>query len=268
MRAILAKYVTLVFITLAGFVQFVACGAQMYQVSLEEDHDVTQLPAASQDPSSERYGLHSTEGWRELPIHFKVGQMVTEDQEAGLKEAMRIWEVAVGKKLFVYDGKHQADGGSFEGLYGSLEDQINGNYLNPDWGKTKKSQAVLATTVWDVNQANQDEIVAADIHFNSQYYLIGDAYELLYEAETQREVVDMVTLGLHELGHKLGLTHVSAEYDKHSIMNPTLYIGEGMANRYLSCGDVKRIQSIYGCAGEACDQEATCAKLSGVVEFQ
>ncbi|MDD9950929.1 MAG: hypothetical protein OXT67_05125, partial [Zetaproteobacteria bacterium] len=65
-----------------------------------------------------------------------------------------------------------------------------------------------------------------------------------------------------------GLTHVSSEYDPDSIMNPTLFIGEGMANRYLSCGDIERIQLIYGCEGDACDQEATCKKLSGVVTLE
>jgi hypothetical protein len=40
-------------------------------------------------------------------------------------------------------------------------------------------------------------------------------------------------------------------------MNPSIMIGEGLANRYLSQGDVERIQKIYGCLGSACDIEAT-----------
>ncbi|MDD9951473.1 MAG: matrixin family metalloprotease, partial [Zetaproteobacteria bacterium] len=230
MRSIVSKYITLVTIVLMAFFQFVACGAQMYQVSLEEDHDVEMVPAGSTDPASDRYGLHSMEGWRELPIHIRVGQKITPEQEEGLLRALAIWEQAVGKKLFVYDGKDDTTGDTFKDLYSSLGDEVNGQYLNESWEKTKKSRAVLATTVWDVGPTNQDEIVAADIHFNGEYYAIGDAYEMMYDETDNRELVDMTTLSLHEAGHLLGLTHVSSEYDPDSIMNPNLFIGEGMAN--------------------------------------
>jgi hypothetical protein len=45
-------------------------------------------------------------------------------------------------------------------------------------------------------------------------------------------------------------------------MNPTLFIGEGLSNRRLSEGDIKRVQSIYGCEGIACNVEAVLALIN------
>ena len=246
--------------TVVMFLNF-ACGAQMYQASLEEDHDKTKVPDYAKNPDSQYYGVHATEGWHNLPIPFKTGFALTADQKDGLNECIGMWESAVGKKLFKYLGPDDKTGDSFDDLYSSLSDTTNGHYLDTDWDKTGKSNMVLATTIWDTSSRNVDQIFTADIRFNTQHYIIGDSFSLLPSANDPREVVDMTTLCLHELGHMLGLTHVSKNYDRLSIMNPTIYIGEGLANRNLSCGDIKRIQQIYGCAGEACDQEATCAKF-------
>src|SRR5690606_27656345 len=92
-----------------------------------------------------------------------------------------------------------------------------------------------------------------------QYYQIGDAYSLKYEEG--REVVDMETLALHELGHLLGLAHIGREHDPDSIMVPEVYIGEGLTHRRLSAEDVRRVQRIYGCTGTACDIEKTMALI-------
>jgi hypothetical protein len=76
-----------------------------------------------------------------------------------------------------------------------------------------------------------------------------------------RELVDMQSLATHELGHLLGLAHVDEKYDSSSIMNPSIFIGEGMAMRSLSVGDIQRIQKIYGCQGSSCNAEATARSI-------
>ena len=63
----------------------------------------------------------------------------------------------------------------------------------------------------------------------------------------------MQSLAIHELGHLLGLAHVEEGVDPVSVMNPSLFIGEGLTARKLSRGDITRIQTIYGCEGSACD---------------
>lgn len=241
---------------------FVACGAQMYKVSLEDDHG-SRLDGRKDFAAETRtlpYGLHAPGGWVKLPIQFKIGTDLTPDQLRGLQRAMATWEGAVGKKLFSYQGIHSGTtGDSFPDLYSSLNDQINGNYLDEHWDKTGKSPVVLATTIWDNEPNNPDKILTADIRFNSDYYSIGDS--LTTKSDGQREVVDMQTLALHELGHLLGLAHIDANVDSQSIMNPSVFIGEGLANRRLSKGDLQRIQKIYGCEGDSCNIEKTVSIL-------
>lgn len=254
------RYMTLVGCTITLFVLFVACGAQFYKVSVDNDLQEERINAAATNPDSPTYGLHAPNGWNKLPIHFRVGFKLDKEQHAGVTNAITTWETAVGKKLFVFDGVHaDVDGDSFKDLYGSLDDLINGTYIDFNWTKTGKAEAVLATTIWENTSADAMTIATSDIHFNLQHYKIGDSYVLT--AEGTREVVDMQSLSLHELGHLLGLAHMKPSIDNYSIMNPSLYIGEGMANRRLSEGDITRIQKIYGCKDPACDIAATLAKI-------
>jgi hypothetical protein len=226
----------------------------MYKVSLEEDHGA-RLDGRRDFSAENRqlpYGLHAPGGWTQLPIQFRIGNDLTPDQFKGLQRAMNTWESAIGKKLFAYQGIHQGTtGDSFPDLYSSLNDHVNGHYLDEHWSKTGKPPIVLATTIWDNDPGDPDKIVTADIRFNSDYYNIGDS--LASRNKTDKEMVDMQTLALHELGHLLGLAHIDANVDPQSIMNPSVYIGEGLANRRLSKGDIQRIQKIYGCVGEACN---------------
>ena len=255
------KYIALVGSTLLIFTNFVACGAQMYQVSMRGDHDTQRSHPDAHNPKSNRYGLHASHGWVQLPIRFKVGSKMDRGQINGLRNAMTSWESAVGKKLFEFGGVHQnVEGDSFPDLFSSLTDRVNGNYLDHDWLKTKKDDGILATTIWQNSAGDDESIETADIRYNLQHYVLGDALEM--RKKDTREVVDMESLALHELGHLLGLTHIEADVDSQSIMNPVLYVGEGLINRRLSVGDLERVQRIYGCDGSACDVEKTVQKIS------
>ena len=244
---------TLVF----SFVNFVACGSQLYQVSVKDDLDTTRVRQANpqyNDPESTLYGIHAASGWRSLPISFQLGTDMDYNQKQELMAAMQKWEWATGKSLFEFKGTHPGTkGDTFKDLFSSLGDEINGHYIDADWDKTSKPTYVLATTIWN-NTNDYSEIATADIRFNSQHYVIGDS--LLVESEADRQVVDMQSLAIHELGHLLGLAHVDEEIDPISVMNPSLFIGEGLTSRKLSRSDIARIQTIYGCEGAACDIDA------------
>ena len=246
----------------AAFTNFIACGAQMYKASLKGDHqEPSETQAAnSTDPSSPEFGLHAPSGWTSLPIIYKSDATMSKVQLMAMQAAMHTWEVATGKTLFKYGGVHTSiTGDSFSDLYSSLRDQVNGQYLDEHWKKTGKQTQVLATTIWNNPNNGYQSIDAADIRYNEENYFIADS--LKESPIDQREIVDMQSLATHELGHFLGLAHVSEDYDNTSIMNPSIMIGVGLATRSLSVGDVKRIQKIYGCLGSACDAEATARKI-------
>ncbi len=251
------------------FGNFIACGAQMYRVSLTDDHNAAQVSIEATDPNSPAFGLHSPHGWVKLPIEFKVGNSMDPEQKSGLLAAMKTWEIATGKTLFKYIGVQDGvDGDSFPDLYSSLKDAVNGQYLDANWKKTGKPDVVLATTIWNNSTHDSAAISTADIRFNVQGYVLGNSQTLkgaYVEATGQfKDPVDMQTLALHELGHLLGLAHVSSDMDAVSIMNPYVYIGEGLTNRHVSTGDIERIQKIYGCEGAVCDVDKA---LDAVLEF-
>lgn len=236
------------------FASFIACGTQMYKVSVHEDIDATKTEAAaphSTDKTHTLYGIHASNGWNGKLIPFRFGKDMSQTQKVHLMAAMERWEWACGKKLFAFDGEDAGvTGDSFKDLYSSLSDNVNGHYLDDNWGKTGKPESVLATTIWS-NGLDTSIIAKADIRFNNQHYLIGDSMTL--KAKDNKDVVDMQSLALHELGHLLGLTHIDEASDALSIMNPALFIGEGLSSRAISRGDIERIQTIYGCEGKACD---------------
>jgi hypothetical protein len=253
------QYLILVGGLLFVFSHFIACGAKMYQVSLEGDMPEHALAPETRDPSSDAYGIHASHGWVQIPIEFRFSKTMNKDQRDGILKAMQTWEIATGRQLFKLAGFDEREGDSFGDLYSSLEDLVNGHYLDQHWGKTGKPEVVLATTIWDNDRGDTTRIKTADIRFNTEYYILGDSYTTV--ATQEREVADMQSLATHELGHKLGLAHIDQEDDPHSIMNPSLYIGEGLANRKVSRGDIVRIQKIYGCEGEACDVDATLERI-------
>lgn len=267
------RYAGLLGAVMTLFITFVACGSQLYKVSLHGDTDtsashvsgMTSSADNAQDPSSPTYGLHAPSGWSKVPMHYRVDSRMSLDQVRGLQAAMKTWELATGRSLFIYDGTSgTTTGDSFKDLYSSLNDIVNGQYLDDHWGKTGKPEQVLATTIWNNDPGDTSVIITADIRFNNQFYVFGDS--LTIKAIKGREVVDIQTLATHELGHWLGLAHMSATVDPDSIMVPSLYIGEGLSNRHVSRGDLARIQKIYGCQGTACDLDETLAKIDQLAQ--
>ena len=268
MILIIIKYFSVLCCVGLFFTNFVSCGLQFYKVSLQED-TVIDAPYDASDPNSEYYGIHATAGWQKLPISFYVGsnfenqfQLDSNEEMQGLLRAIKTWEVAVGRKLFEFKGVHKnVEGDSFKDLYSSLEDSLDGYYLDENWEKVGKSEMVLATTIWQKGGHNHDAIATSDIRFNNDFYIFGDSLTLQYDDENAREVVDMESLALHELGHLLGLAHVDEDVDAYSAMNPSMLIGHGLTARGVSKGDIERIQKIYSCQGYACNLDQVIEKL-------
>lgn len=232
---------------------YVACGAQTYRVPVHGEEGTDPAAPANVQTSGDNLmeganllGIHSQAGWsRTGPILFYTSEEMPEPVVEHLRRAMATWEAAVGKQFFVYQGVEMKSGGDFDSLYQPLDDQINGHYFDYTWAlSTNKSPSVLATTIWENSPSDVQSIVKADIRYNAEFYIFGDA--LSEYSEGKRTIVDMESLALHELGHLLGLSHVSAKDDKYSVMNPSLFIGEGMMTRKLSSMDITRVRQIYG----------------------
>lgn len=252
--------VTMVSTTLGGYV---ACGAQSYRVPVHgsEGEAAPSRPNTGNSGMSSTasatgesslaggvnlVGVHSASGWaKNLPIRFKVTDEMPAPVVEQLRKAMKSWELAVGKTLFLHEGIEKKRGAEFKELYEPLNDGQNGHYFDFNWAQaTGKPASVLATTIWENDPRDAASIVKGDIRYNAEYYIFGDA--LRDYSEGKRTIVDMESLSLHEVGHLLGLTHVSEKEDRYSVMNPSLFIGEGMMTRRLSQGDIERIRSVYG----------------------
>ncbi len=244
------------------FSGFIACGADNYQADLKED---IVLTAQAGSDSNDYYGIHAREGWINLPIPMNFGENIPEKNREQLKKAIQTWELSVGRSLFSFEGTHAGvTGDSFPDLYSSLSDDFNSQYFDFNWDKTGKNKAVLGTTIWSTPFNTTNKIVTADIRYNLQEYLMGDA--LVDYSSESKIIVDLQSLATHEFGHLLGLAHVTEDVDEYSLMNPSLFIGEGLTTRIPSEGDVRRIQQIYGCIGDSCDIEATIEKIKEMHE--
>ena len=256
------------------FSHFIACGAQMYKVSMKDDHGTSSGPSQeSRDPNAKFYAIHATGGWTSLPIPFYVQSDMSAVQKTAIKNAMATWEKAVGKSLFTLVGTDQATGDSFPTLLASLEDSRNGLYLNYQWkAKTGKGSEVLATTIWDYSGSDSSKISKSDMRYNMTDYMLCNAKTLegcikngndpAGQPYNYKTVADHQTVSLHELGHMIGMGHVDETVDGKSIMLASIYIGEGLSQRWLSAGDISRIRNVYPCEGTCLSPDALSAQMA------
>jgi hypothetical protein len=117
----------------------------------------------------------------------------------------------------------------------SLYDDYFGFFKMATWNFTGVDNTVLAFT-GTLKQSGA--ITHADILFNFKNYSYTDISNRDFSNN-----IDYQSVLTHELGHFLGLNHISTEEDGQSIMNPTLKKGD--SKRTLSTGDLNRIRTLY-----------------------
>ena len=168
------------------------------------------------------------------PLVYKFSQdsEFTAAQRQCMAVAMKIWSKVVGKELFRKG--HVPHGVPLEFSKVVLEDAR----LHP-----------RGTLAWAVTRLRRVgggfRLVYAHIFFNAFYlqhhHLKGDGHEAFLSSV------------LHELGHVLGLTHVSTHKDRDSVMHPRRK--KDSPSLLPSLGDIKRLHHLYGCSDLSCDLE-------------
>lgn len=163
---------------------------------------------------------------------------------AAISVGIEVWNNAVGFDLITMAGWAENPRG--ESLYSSLDDDETVVYFEKNWiNTTDKSDATLATTVWEVDSENPSMIVKGDIILNAEVYSFVDALDHEFEDDPNLRYVDSETVIIHELGHLLGLGHTDSSVDERSVMLPKTAIGLGVAKRNLSSNDGSAIKEIY-----------------------
>ena len=171
---------------------------------------------------------------RELPIGYVIGSKeFTAEQQRQILRALKLWSAAAGRQLFrALTHPHRKD-----------EVQLAFSMALPrDSAAYRTPHRVLAWTLTRLQQSSEllfsvPQQVYAHIFFNPHYF----SHRLRHGIQPLSRARFAHAL-LHELGHVLGLAHVSVVEDAHSVMHPHA------ARRSLcrpSPGDIQRLRDLY-----------------------
>lgn len=175
-----------------------------------------------------------------FPLIIYVPLEMNEYQQSILSSEQS-WNDALGFEVFrfIFNDNSKLNT-QWSKQYDSLYDSYFGVFkiLAPNWNFTDNiNSGVLAFTG---TLTQNGRIIHADMLFNFQNYSFGDAGDGSYSAQF---LIDFESVLTHELGHFLGLNHVTSTEDSNSVMLPK--ISRGAVKRLLSNGDVIRIKSLY-----------------------
>lgn len=241
------------------------------------------------DILGDEIGIYNSNGWYERPISYYISAESFNAGEADIiRRAIRTWEYAVGKQLFVEvfepKSEKQLSDLTAQSLINEARNSVLGFRKLRDWSvmnevvvsSSPQSRASFITVVGFVPKSTINNkqssgalrqhlapyIYGGDIWYNASAYRFGDL-ERITDDDDGLPVADLETTTLQEIGHVLGLSHVDSLTDPKSIMIPLAELAIDHSGTYMdrdfpiisrvpSLGDVLRLQKIYGCVGDAC----------------
>ena len=122
----------------------------------------------------------------------------------------------------------------------SYRDSTLGIYLLNNWPSDFSSSALAVTQLWGIRGGSGISITHFDIFYNQDLY---DFYTDPADAGLTANTYDMGTIALHELGHALGLNHISTVPSNSAVMYP--YLGISTVKRTVRDCDLKALSDNY-----------------------
>lgn len=195
-------------LTVSTLALLVACAPQVEPEESCNFIQNSQLQRVSWPHKSITVGLHKN------VIHENP------EYEAELEKALRRWVDASGTQLF---GSIQIVDDVDQGVVDILV------RMETDWDDERYSEQAKT-----VLRYKGSDIYEAEVHLNREHN------QFYAGVVKQAGKVHMESLLIHELGHAIGLKHISGEY---SVMNT--HLSTGKSRIYLSETDIQSVQCEY-----------------------
>lgn len=122
----------------------------------------------------------------------------------------------------------------------SYRDSTLGIYKLNTWPSDFSASALAVTQLWGIRGASGISISHFDIFYNQDIY---NFYTDTNDAGVNPNTYDMGTIALHELGHSLGLNHISTVPSNSAVMYP--YLGISTVKRTVRDCDLRAISDNY-----------------------
>ena len=223
MNLFLKKFNILFFILLF----LTSCGQKRKEVRIDSS-DV--YPVDYSDLEHNRWRLSDFPLVVEVPVDFY------EEYEDEFISAAAVWNNALKDKLktdVILFSPTNIPNTQWQDKQTSLKDNIFGFYSINDIWKLSDSNTLAITSFSFFDSINL--MVHADFMFNFHNHS--------FSKNPTFSEFDFQSVLIHEIGHFLGLKHVSRENDNASVMNP--FISSGTQKRVLSEKDLELINFVY-----------------------
>lgn len=168
-----------------------------------------------------------------FPILIDFHRSFEATYDNDINDAIAEWNAALGVTALTYRYYDTS-----EIQYADLNEIVDGKSyvsMQTDWGILGLSVDSLAVTI---SYITNGIISDADVVFNTSYsfYPTSSPVSIIHNYHFK-------TVLLHELGHYLGLPHVSVEDNPNSIMNPTI---QNTDMKDIHSLDTNNVKNLYG----------------------
>lgn len=173
--------------------------------------------------------------WESDPLLINFPDMTSDPlRRQAILDAVQKWNDALGFTIFTTQEGATPMQYAEDELFESLSDStMNIWFQTSNWFEDKESALAIATT-----GSIGDEIVDADILFNNF------GFDWYPDSPLAIGIFDFESVLIHELGHFIGIPHISLVDDPYSVMNPT--ISSNLEKRLLSLFDLQTVRYKYG----------------------